>query len=72
MNMDAPSFFASFVIGSIGLVALLYGKRQSRLPQMVIGLTLMVYPYFIPNVWVMIVIAVALPVALWGLLRIGW
>ena len=72
MNLDPASLIASFIIGSIGLVALMYGKKQSRFPQMVIGLALIVYPYFVPNVWIMIGIAVALVGALWGAVRLGW
>ena len=72
MNFDAPSLIASFIIGSIGLVAMMYGKKQSRFPHMVVGLVLMVYPYFVPNVAAMIAIAVALVGGLWAAVRLGW
>ncbi len=72
MSFDANTLIASFVIGSIGLVAFLYGKRQNRIPQMVAGVALIAYPYFVSNVFVMIGIAVALLAAMWGALRLGW
>ena len=71
MNFDAGSLIASLIIGSIGFVLLSYGKKQSRFPQMVVGLALVVYPYFIPSVWVMIGIGVALVSGLFAAVRLG-
>lgn len=69
MDFDANSLLASLVIGGIGTVAFIYGKRQSRVPQMVVGLIMVVYPYFVPNVLLMSAIAVVLLVALWASIR---
>ena len=69
MDFDANSLIASLVIGGIGTVSFIYGKRQSRLPQMVVGILLIVYPYFVPNVFLMIGIAVVLLAALWASIR---
>lgn len=69
MNFDADTLIASMIIGGIGTVSFIYGKRQSRLPQMVVGILLIAYPYFISNVFLMIGIAVALLVALWASIR---
>ena len=71
MDLDANSIIASFIIGSIGMVAFIYGKRQGRFPQMVVGLVLMLYPYFVPNVALMAVIAVVLLAGLWLAVRFG-
>lgn len=71
MNFDPGYILASLVIGGVGFVAFMYGKKQSRVPQMAIGVALMVYPYFVPNVWLMIAIAVLLLALLYGLLRMG-
>ena len=70
--MDANWFLASLLISSIGLVTFLYGKKQRRVPQMVIGLTLVVYTYFLSNVVWMFAIAVALLALLWFVVRLGW
>lgn len=69
MDFDANNLLASLVIGGIGTVSFIYGKRQSRVPQMVVGLVLVVYPYFISNVFLMIGIAVLLLAALWASIR---
>ncbi|HWL86381.1 MAG TPA: hypothetical protein VNO21_11295 [Polyangiaceae bacterium] len=72
MDLNANAILASFLIGSIGLVAFIYGKRQQRLPQMLVGVALMAYPYFVSNLIVMFAIAVALLFALWLAVRFGW
>ena len=69
MNFDADTLIASMIIGGIGTVSFIYGKRQSRLPQMVVGILLIAYPYFISDVFLMIGIAVALLAALWASIR---
>ena len=71
MDLDANALLASLLVGSIGLVAFIYGKRQSRLPQLVVGLVLMVYPYFVSNVLLMLGIAVGLLAAMYVAIRQG-
>jgi predicted phage tail protein len=71
MGFDANALLLSMLIGSIGFVALVYGKKQSRLPQMVAGVTLMAFPYFVSNVWVMLGIAVAVVGAMLAAIRAG-
>jgi hypothetical protein len=72
MDFDANSLLASLVIGSIGMVAFIYGKRQSRVPHMAAGAILVAYPYFVSNVLLMAGIAVVLLAALWLVVRLGW
>jgi hypothetical protein len=69
MDLDANSFLASMLVGSIGFVAFAYGKRQARVPHMIAGVILMAYPYFVPNVALMLGIAVVLLAALWAAVR---
>ncbi len=71
MNLDPGTLIASLIISSIGFVALAYGKKQQRLPQMLIGFALLLFPYFVSNVAAMIGIAVALLGALALMLRLG-
>jgi membrane protein CcdC involved in cytochrome C biogenesis len=71
MDLDGPSLFASFMIGLVGMAIFTYGKKQSRWPQMGVGVVLMVYPYFVSNVAVMGAIAVGLVLALWGAIHLG-
>src|SRR5690349_4610552 len=56
-SVDPNGLLASLFISSIGLVTFLYGKKQGRVPQLVIGLVLVVYTYFLSSVIWMFVIA---------------
>ncbi|PYL06522.1 MAG: hypothetical protein DME34_08765 [Verrucomicrobia bacterium] len=44
------------VFGSIGFVAFIYGKRMNLWKPMLLGLALMIYPYFISDDVMMIAI----------------
>lgn len=71
MDLDGTSLFASFMIGLVGMAIFTYGKKQSRWPQMGVGVVLMIYPYFVSNVALMCVIALVLVIALWAATRLG-
>lgn len=47
--MTFTNLFGALVFGSIGLTAFLIGKKRARFKLMIIGIVLMVYPYFIYN-----------------------
>ena len=64
--MSGNFLLASLFIGSVGLGLFMYGKRQRRVPHLAVGIVLMVYTYFVPNVTLMCIIAAAL-VGLLGL-----
>ncbi len=70
--MDVGFLFASLLVSLLGYVAFAYGKRQGRFPQLVTGLTLMVFPYFVDSVLVMLLVAAALGLAMWLALKLGW
>ena len=72
MSLDPGSLFLSILISVVGLGFVLYGKRQRRAPQLVVGVVLMGYGYFVGSVVWMLVIAAALLVALWSVIRLGW
>lgn len=72
MDLDANSLLAGMLVSSIGFVLFVYGKKQSRFPQLVVGLVLMVYPYFIPSPLLMFGIAACLLVLLWLGVRAGY
>jgi hypothetical protein len=70
MTLDGGSLFTSFVVSGLGFVLFEYGRRMRRPPQLAVGLVLLIYPYFVPNVWAMLGIAVLLVALLWvALLR---
>lgn len=48
--MPEPSdLFAMLVFSITGLLAFKSGKRDMHLPRIILGLVLMLYPYFVPN-----------------------
>jgi hypothetical protein len=63
--VSGNSLLASVLIGSIGMGLFIYGRRQRRAPHLAIGVVLMVYPYLVPGVALMFVIAAALLGLLW-------
>jgi hypothetical protein len=71
MGLDANSLLASLLVSSIGFVCAAYGKRQQRWPQMLIGVLLMGFPYFVADPWLMFAIAAVLLAGLWALVRYG-
>jgi hypothetical protein len=70
--MHPSTLLASLVVSSIGYVAFAYGKRQRRLPPAIVGLVLMIFPYFVDSVAGMLSIAAALLFALWFVIKLGW
>lgn len=72
MSFDPTVLFLSMIIGSIGFGLFIYGKKQARWPQLVVGLTMLVYPYFTATVGPLLGVAVALVAALWWAVRLGW
>ena len=48
-NMSAATLIAGTLFGSIGFVAFIYGKRMSLWKPMLLGLALMIFPYFVES-----------------------
>jgi len=71
MDIEAGSLIASLIVSSIGFVVFGYGKRLQRVPQMIVGLALMAFPYFVPSVPLMAGIAASLLGGLWVVVRRG-
>ena len=71
MEFDTGSLIASFVVSSVGFVLFYYGKKMRRTPQLFVGLILMVFPYFVSNVFLMLGIGAVLTGGLWYGLRSG-
>ena len=70
--MDATSLFLSLIPSGIGFAVFVYGKKQQRLPQILGGLALMVYPYFTDSVAALVGVGVAITAGLWLAIRMGW
>jgi hypothetical protein len=59
MNLSAGPLIASLHVGSVGFGLYRYGRKAERMPQLVSGVVLMVFPYFVPGVAWMVAIAAA-------------
>lgn len=56
--MDTSTqLFLSVVIGSFGLAYFAYGKKQKNLVPTLSGLAMMVYPYFVKNLYLFLAVA---------------
>jgi hypothetical protein len=72
MDFSAGGLFASLVVSTVGFGFFLYGKKASRPPQLVVGLVLMLFPYFIDGAWWQVGIASGVLGGLVVALRAGW
>ena len=60
MDFSTGGIVASLFLGTIGMGFFVYGKKQARFPQLVGGLLLMVFPYFVGGAWTMLAIGAAI------------
>jgi hypothetical protein len=58
--MDSSVLIWGFLFSTFGLGFFMYGKKQGAIVPLSCGLLLMVYPYFISNLILLIVIGVVL------------
>jgi hypothetical protein len=72
MSFDPGVLFFSLITSGVGFVLFMYGKKQERPPQLVGGIVLMVYPYFVSSLAMNVVIFVAVVAATWFAVRQGW
>jgi hypothetical protein len=71
MDTSALGLILSLAIGAVGAGLFIYGKKQQRWPQMTGGIVLCIYPYFVPNLWLMGAIAAVIVAAVWITVRMG-
>ncbi|HXZ48225.1 MAG TPA: hypothetical protein VEG27_04340 [Usitatibacter sp.] len=65
MTLPSPAnLFASLAFGVVGAGAFMYGKKTGGIRAMVLGVGLMVYPYFVDPTWLLYTIGIALTAAL--------
>jgi len=60
-----PNLIGSGLFGIIGFSAFIYGKKEKSAKLMIIGLALMIYPYFVPNTVLLYLAGTALTAALY-------
>jgi hypothetical protein len=69
--MDSMLLLVSMLVSTVGLGIFWYGKKQRRIPQLAVGLLMMVFPYFIPSALVVGIVGAVLCIALFVLVRLG-
>lgn len=72
MHVDAGWLFASLIVSAIGFVLLHYGRKMARIPHLLAGLALLIYPYFVPGVAATLIIAGGVLAVLGLAVRLGW
>lgn len=58
--MNISTLMWGIIFGSIGLGYFVYGKKQKAIIPMLSGIGLMAFPYFISNIYIMILIGIVL------------
>jgi hypothetical protein len=53
MNFSVSTLAAGFVFGVIGIYLIKRGKQLAHLPYLFAGLTLLIFPYFVENEWML-------------------
>lgn len=53
------------LFSSIGLGYFIYGKKQRSIPALICGILLMMYPYFVSNTWVLVIVGAVLTAVPW-------
>ena len=61
--MSTASIFWGFLFGSIGIGFFIYGRKQQKMVPLACGLLLMVFPYFVTNTILLVVIGALLMAA---------
>lgn len=54
--MNASQLLLGVLFSSIGLGYFIYGKKQKLIVPFVCGLILMIFPYFIENTWLIMLV----------------
>jgi hypothetical protein len=65
IGVDTTLLFLGLVFGSIGLGYFVYGKKQKAPVPLFCGIALMVFPYFITNTYLLVVVGIALMAIPW-------
>ena len=50
------------LFGIIGFAYFTYGRKQAAVMPLVVGIALMVFPYFVPNVYLLVIVGIVLMV----------
>ena len=64
-DLSFAKIAAYLIFGTIGLVAFMYGKKNSAWRAIVIGIVLMVYPYFVSGTFALYLVGIILSAVLY-------
>ena len=71
MDLSTSTLLSSLFVGTLGFGIFLYGKKQVRGPQLLVGGLMMAFPYFVTGPAAMLGLAGVLLALLVGALRLG-
>ena len=71
MDLSPGSLFAAIGVSTVGFALFRYGKKELRVPQLVTGIVMMAFPYFVASpVWIL-TLGATLAGGLWLATRAG-
>lgn len=71
MDIPISALVAGFLVSTVGFSFFLYGKKQARVPQLVLGVLLMLLPFVVPSALGITAIALAAIGGLWLMVQAG-
>jgi hypothetical protein len=71
MNLEPGYILANMLVSGVGYVMFMYGKKQRRFPQMAIGIVMLIYPYFVTDVPMMLMLGAVLCGLTFALVKMG-
>ena len=71
IEFTAGWVLAGLLVSTVGFGLFLYGKKQTRFPQLIAGIAMMVYPGFVASPIIMLAIGGALVGGVWVAARAG-
>jgi hypothetical protein len=71
LDLSPATLATGLLVSSVGFGLFLYGKRATRFPQLLTGLTLMVYPLFVHGALAMLAVGAVLVGGMWVWVRTG-
>lgn len=71
LDLSPGTLLAGMLVSTIGLSVFVYGKRAQRLPQVLAGLALMVFPMFVNGAVAMLTVGGLIVGGLWLGVRLG-
>lgn len=71
IEFTAGWMLASLLVSTVGFGLFLYGKKQTRVPQLIAGIAMMVYPGFVASPALMLAIFVVMCGGVWVAARAG-